>query len=163
MFEAADIGETYQDFFNSLVCDTSNRDCMLQRRWDKCPSVEDGTALLKSALESLFEDEAEIEFYQSDSKSYVYPKKVSLHIEELIELLVQQLEALLPHSYVAKAKSLHLKHLKQNLSQDEVTIIIDFSENYGYIVQDASQGSTGTKTRVPFFPLFCTMEIVKML
>ncbi|CAH0394865.1 unnamed protein product [Bemisia tabaci] len=151
MFEAVDLGETYQDFFKRLVCDTSNRDCML-RRCDKCPSVENAQLYLMSALESFFEDEAEIDFYQWDSKARSTLKKVSLHVEEFIELLLQQLEALLPHSYIAKAQSLHLKNVKQSLSQDEAIVITDFSENYGYIVQDASQGFHWNKDACTIFP-----------
>ncbi|EFN76306.1 hypothetical protein EAI_07811, partial [Harpegnathos saltator] len=44
-----------------------------------------------------------------------------------------------PHSFIAKQQSLFISEKKEHLSEGEVIIMFDFSENYSYTVQDASQ------------------------
>ena len=59
---------------------------------------------------------------------------------QMIESLCEKLEALLPHSFIAKQQSHFQAKLKSDLQLGEFLVIGDFSENYLFILQDASQG-----------------------
>lgn len=60
--------------------------------------------------------------------------------EEYCDALVEKLNKLSVHHFIAKHQSAYLKNLKQNLAQDEAVILLDFAENYSFIVQNAIQG-----------------------
>jgi hypothetical protein len=49
------------------------------------------------------------------------------------------LEKLLPHSFVAKSQANYLKELKSKLQPNEAIVVLEFSENYSYVVQDSIQ------------------------
>ena len=42
-----------------------------------------------------------------------------------------------PHHFIAKAQANDLKITKENLSENELIILLDFAENYAFVVQDA--------------------------
>ena len=63
-----------------------------------------------------------------------------LSTEDFIEELVSKISNLSGHHYVAKHQSCYLKSLKENLKPGELAILMDFAENYSFIVQDAVQG-----------------------
>ena len=56
------------------------------------------------------------------------------------------------HHYISKSQSQYLKQLKLNLKHDEVIVVGDFSENYAFIVQDASQSFHWTNNQVTLQP-----------
>ena len=53
---------------------------------------------------------------------------------------MKKIETLTTHHYIAKHQSVYLSALKENLGPEEAVIILDFSENYSFVVQDAAQG-----------------------
>ena len=57
-------------------------------------------------------------------------------ISELLEILVQDIDKLTTHHFIAKNQSNYLKYLKEILKPNEAIIILDFNENYSFIVQD---------------------------
>ena len=48
--------------------------------------------------------------------------------------------ALKAHSYITKAQNQYFKALKENLQSDQAIVILDFAENYSFVVQDEVQG-----------------------
>ena len=61
-------------------------------------------------------------------------------IEEFIVKIVDDVCEVYPHHFIAKAQANHLKMAKENLSENELIILLDFTENYSFVVQDAVQG-----------------------
>ena len=61
-------------------------------------------------------------------------------VEEFIAKIVYVVSEVCPHHFIAKAQANHLKMAKENLSENELIILLDFAENYSFIVQDAVQG-----------------------
>ena len=59
---------------------------------------------------------------------------------QFINLVIQQLEKLTAHSFIAKYQSNYLRESKENLEENEVIILRDFAENYSFVVQDEVQG-----------------------
>ena len=60
-------------------------------------------------------------------------------VEEFIAKVVDVYEVC-PHHFIAKAQANHLKIAKENLSENELIILLDFAENYCFVVQYAVQG-----------------------
>ena len=56
-------------------------------------------------------------------------------------MLVKSLIKLVPHSFITKAQSQYLKQLKGDLRYDEAVVLMDFSQNYTYVIQNEAQGS----------------------
>lgn len=52
----------------------------------------------------------------------------------------EKLSALLPHNFIAKKQAAYLRDLKETLKEHEFIVIVDFAENYAFVVQDAAPG-----------------------
>jgi len=61
-------------------------------------------------------------------------------VSDYLEVLVQTTESLTTHHYIAHNQSAYLSHLKDNLPEDECIILLDFAENFSFVIQDAAQG-----------------------
>ena len=61
-------------------------------------------------------------------------------VEEFIAKLVDDVYEVCPHNFLAKAQANHLKIAKENLSESELIILLDYAEKYSFVVQDALQG-----------------------
>lgn len=62
-----------------------------------------------------------------------------IQIDEFLTELDNKLRILKPHSFIAKQQTLFIAERKKNLHEGEVIVTFDFSENYSYVCQDASQ------------------------
>jgi len=60
----------------------------------------------------------------------------SLPIKEFVEVLVDKMHDLLGHSYIARSQLQYSKRCKEELADDEVIILVDFAENFKFIVQE---------------------------
>ena len=56
-----------------------------------------------------------------------------------IHTLINKLQKLTVHSYIAKSQAASLIKLKNELSSTEVIVLCDFAENYEFVVQDEVQ------------------------
>ena len=72
---------------------------------------------------------------------------------ELIELIQDSLTIFLPHVFIAKQQSNYLKTKKENLKTNEALVILDFSENYKYVVQDDIQQRYWPQTAITVHPV----------
>ena len=59
--------------------------------------------------------------------------------EEFIAKVVDDVYEVCPHHFIAKAPVNHLKIAKENSSENELIILLDFAENYSFVEQDAVQ------------------------
>ena len=90
-------------------------------------------------MEGYIDNAESIEFSQwtTIDQSTFTTQKESCHA--YIDLVVLQLNKLVPHSYLAKSQSRYLKQRKEKISDNEVLFLGDFTENYKFIVQDEIQ------------------------
>ena len=63
-----------------------------------------------------------------------------MSIEEFSEEVTSNFDTLRAHYFIAKSPGNFLEDLKEKLKENELTILLDFAENYSFIVQDAVQG-----------------------
>lgn len=138
MIAATDIKESYQELMAKCVCELSQKNCMLGR-CEECP----GENALKQYLTQCFEEvapEENIEFKQwvHTDREMMITKQLS--VEDFILDLARKIIHLTSHHFIAKHQSGYLKNLKEEIEEGEVIILMDFAENYSFVIQDESQG-----------------------
>ena len=52
---------------------------------------------------------------------------------EFINLLVETLDNITPHSFIARFQASYLKQLKNMIGADEVIVLEDFAENFSFL------------------------------
>ena len=69
---------------------------------------------------------------------------MKLSATEFIDLLIQKLDEITVHSFIAWAQSAYLNNLKETVGLDEAIVLGDFAKNYSFIIQDR-RGVVGLK------------------
>ena len=144
-------GIDYHDLVSLMVCDTSNKMCMVHR-CKKCP----GKKALMKKLQSHFEDhEADdlITYQQWTSTDSTRIDYLSLTVAQFIQEVVEKVDAFSAHSYISKCQAKYLKERKENLKEHECLVLLDFAENFQFVIQDEVQGYHWCKT-------YCTLHPV---
>lgn len=139
LLDAAPINETYKDLMKLLVCSMEKKECML-RRCSNCPDSE----ILRSFLIEKFEDwclDDEIEYSSWTSVDRTQQLIHRTTLDEYLNTLVASIEKLIPHSFIAKSQSKFLKDKKANLQKDEAIVLLDFSQNFSYVIQNEIQSN----------------------
>ena len=156
----------YKMLLSKIVCNLENRDCMIHL-CDKCP----GKDALHEYLADLFDsydfdlDESICckQWGQTDRSNLV---SLTVSIEEFICTATDMFDSLRQHHFTAKAQSGYISSLKESLSQEEAIVLLDFAENYSFIVQDAVQGYHWNNSQATLHPLvvyFRTEEELQFL
>ena len=102
----------YQDLLKYIVCNTSNRQCMIHRCPNFPKSSEKLEKILYDTLEECIDNEKSIEFSQwtTTDRSTLITHKESC--QAYVDLVILQLNKLAPHSYLAKSQSRYLRQKK---------------------------------------------------
>ena len=133
----------YTNILSKVVCNIDLRKCMLHLCSD-CPGK---TNLNKFLTEHFINNEfdlAENIFY----KEWISTDRTTLvnhysTVEEFIAKIVDDFHEVCSHHFIAKAQANHLKMAQENLSENELIILLDFAENYSFAVQDACKDFIG--------------------
>ena len=141
------------------MCDVNNENCMLHH-CDDCPN--------KSNVENYFKELLCVKFSENDVikyKQWVSTDRSQLEDKEefaddFIILLSDMLYKLTEHHFIAKNQSQYLEGLKASLKPNEYIIILDFAENFSFVVQDAAQHFTGNILRLQFI---CLLSITSQI
>ena len=64
-----------------------------------------------------------------------------------------QINALTSHSFIAKAQAAYLSQQKESLTRGTAVVLLDFAENYSFVVQDAVQGYYWDNSQATLHPL----------
>ena len=62
-----------------------------------------------------------------------------LNSEDFVDEFIKKLVNLMSHHYIAKHQSIFFKSCKENHQLGQGFLVLDFAENYSFVVQDASQ------------------------
>ena len=140
----------YKEMMKAIVCDTSNKNCMVHR----CPACPGKSALVSKLqqLDCLVEMD-EVIFKQWQSTDRTTLNTLALPTDEFIEFAASQLDKLTSHSFIAKSQAQHLKNRKESINFDTAIILVDFSENYSFAVQDEVQGFHWNKDQCTLHPV----------
>ena len=103
-----------------------------------CP----GVSKLEDFLQQHFDEESIYELQYNEwittDRTTIVTQKSST--SEFIELFAKKFLKLKRHSFIAKAQTQPLKQHKESLLPNELICLLDFSENYSFVVQDECQG-----------------------
>ncbi|KAK2721504.1 hypothetical protein QYM36_003703 [Artemia franciscana] len=138
LLDAVKIEESYKDLIKMLVCNVENSECML-RHCDNCPSDDALIEYLTAKLSEDYDLEEEIIISQWVNTDRTEMVKQSISVEGFISLLSKSVENLFPHSYITKSQSKTFQKLKEDPPLNTAIIVMDFSENYSYTIQNDIQ------------------------
>lgn len=130
----------YTELFDLIVCDKTNRDCMIHR-CENCPGQEGVTKFISEKLEAFGLEEDDIIHY----KQWTHTDRtelitVSQQVSDFIETLSKKVDTVTTHHFIAKKQAAYLRRAKDNLKEDEMIVLLDFAQNYSFLVQDSIQG-----------------------
>lgn len=125
------------DLISSLCCDVEKKTCMY-RQCDECKdrSIQfSNIAVLKDSDSCFYHEWKTVtEERQKNEKKFnvKVTKKIKIisTVAALKEALVKSLESFMAHKYRAFHQQRFSKRMKSSIQEDEVFLIIDFSENY---------------------------------
>ena len=141
------------DLLLEIVCSMTDRSCMLHL-CENCP----GKACLMTYLTNLFSQhdidlEDTVNFKQWGHTYRTDIMSLQLPLNEFIEKVCDIFDALRQHHYITKAQSSYLRTLKDNLSSDTAVVLMDFAENYSFLIQDAVQGFYWDNSQATLHPI----------
>ncbi|XP_044588550.1 uncharacterized protein LOC123267774 isoform X1 [Cotesia glomerata] len=128
---------TYNDCLNAIVCEEPTTECYFNT-CANCPGIENIKQLLLTEMDNNGIDEVSY-------KQWVSTPKVTLETTikstlDFVDDFCEKLVALLPHNFIAKEQAAYLRALKESITENEFMVIVDFAENYAFVVQDAAPG-----------------------
>ena len=141
----------YHDLMKKIVCSETSQNCMIHR-CESCHGKDALKAYLQDMLGCEYDDDDTISFQQWMSTDRTTLITQQLPLGEFIELLVNKVDDLTVHHYIAKHQSAYLTELKEKIPTNECIVILDFAENYSFIVQDAAQGFHWDNSQVTLHP-----------
>lgn len=132
----------YRDLFEQVVCDVDHEDCMLHK-CSKCPGEVKLREFIRSNM--LSNDNTEI-VYNTWDKSYEnkVPGAMSLlTVTEKTSIFIDKLAhdtyELTKHHFLSEAQKKYLQECKKCLTDDTCVVLMDFAENYSFIIQNSVQ------------------------
>ena len=81
----------------------------------------------------------EVTYQQWDSTDRMTMKTMVESLENFVDDLCEKVGKLTAHSYTAKSQAAFLKQRKEDLPSNTAILILDFAENYQYVIQDEVQ------------------------
>ena len=99
-------------------------------------------------------EETEIGFKQWTMTNQTELTSMILPQNEFINLLVEKLENITTHSFIARCRASYLKQLKNMIGADEVIVLGDFAENYSFLVM-IFRDTNGTRVSAHSTPCCC--------
>lgn len=127
----------YRDLIDVAVCSSNNSKCMLHL-CNKCP----GVSKIKEIGEKDDDYTAKTLTYKTwiEKGSRAYFESVTQPFDDFKNELFDELWHLTIHQFVSDEQKRFLNHSKENLEKDTCILIMDFSENYSFIIQNSVQG-----------------------
>ena len=151
--ESSNIKITYKDLMEKIVCRTDEIKCMLQR-CENCPGSRTlHTFIMEKFTEAGFYITDDVHYSQWVSTDRADLDRITSTIEKFTKRLVDSIDNLTTHSFVAKNQAQYLKTRKAEMEETECVVIMDFAENYHYQVQDEIQGFHWNKRQCTLHPI----------
>ena len=151
LFDAIDWEYTYKDQIKKVVCDPNNKVCMMRR----CESCR-GSGVLKKFLDdelSHLDMDSEFHYCQWQTTDRAALATLTTTFKESKKILIDSINNLTRHSYLAKAQARYVKSKKESLGATKVMVLGDFAENYQYLTQDEIQSFHWSKEYCTLHPL----------
>ena len=172
MLNAIKLDKDYHQLLELIVCSRDRKECIIHR-CPNCSGIEPLKNYLREQLkmrsndqdesdadtseeDSTFteeeEEDYEITLCQWTSTDRAELIKQSAPVLEFVDLVAEKLDKITVHSFIARTQGKYLKQCKENLKEDEVIVLVDFAENYKFLVQDEIQGYHWNKSQCTLHP-----------
>lgn len=125
--------KTYTD---SLLCANKTANCYLRRCKD-CPDSSSLENNLTKQLEQKYIEQLSFEQWVTTDRCDL--ETIVKSADEFLPFFCLKLESWIPHDFVKTEQSEFLKNTKSKLQDGEFLAILDFSENYSFVLQDEVQ------------------------
>lgn len=143
--------DSYRDIINIMLCPNASDKCRLND-CQECP----GTDELRSSLYIACEEQMTEDFNFKqwiNSGNGTRLETVERSVDDFIEVFCDQMEVLNKHDFITKKQSDYLKFQKENLNENELIVLMDFSENLSFEIQDAAQSFYYGKPQTTIHPI----------
>ena len=142
----------YKEVLAKMVCSLTNRDCMLHA-CEQCGGTESARHYLEEQFANDDMDDDDIVTYKqllhTDRTILV---SLQLPVNEFIHTLCKSLDSLRNHHFISKAQAAYVRSVKDSLEPGTAVILMDFAENYCFIIQDAVQGHHWNNSQTTLHP-----------
>ncbi|KYN21878.1 hypothetical protein ALC57_05740 [Trachymyrmex cornetzi] len=144
--------KNYKDVLRQITCEHPSENCYLGD-CDECPSIANVCRYLLQLLDENNVHHVQFSAWAGTDRSTLQTRIVPT--AEFVEEFSTKFQLLKPHSFLSKQQSQFFSAKKANLEDGEVLVVLDFSENYKYVAQDASQGFHFNNSQCTVFPVVC--------
>eukprot|EP00795_Rhopilema_esculentum_P010668 gene10668-biopygen13164 len=123
----------------------------LREQLNARPSDQDETSADANEVDNIFAEEEDysITFNQWTSTDRAKLIKQTAPLSDFIELVAKKLDKITVHWFIARTQG---KQCKEDLKESEVIVLVDFAENYKFLVQDEIQGYHWNKSQCTLHP-----------
>lgn len=158
MLHASGLGHTPEELLRTTVCDLDSENCNFGRCGD-CPGTTYVETLLRG-LDVFRSDNSEVRVQQWIAGIRCTLQCFVMTPQEFSENFLSMLSELKVHHFISKQQAQHLRALKANLSKKEAVAVMDFAENYSFVIQDAPQSYHWVNTQATIHPIvvYCASE-----
>ena len=118
-----------------------------------CPQRSTFNEQLKVLMDSEMIDEVQYKQWVSTDRSTL--ETIVKKTDDFVDDLCDKLANLLRHDFIAKQQSNYQTDVKDNLQIGEFLVLLDFAENYAFVLQDAAQGFHWNNAQATIHPFVC--------
>lgn len=160
----------YRDVIHEAVCSIDNKKCMQQQTCTTCPgrnairqyllshTARNGTANIRfKNWETIKVDTGKEDTSQTNRTVLTQFKESH---DEFLDNLIEDIYNLIPHHFVSENQKAFLQECKENLDKDTCIILMDFAENYAFVLQDSTQGYCYNNTQATRHPFIKKIQVM---
>lgn len=133
-----------------MTCSNPTESCY-DRSCKSCPQSDEMYEKFQQIFEKNGMNEIEYKIWATTDRCTIL--NVCSEVEEFLETLVNKLDKLLLHDYIASKQSQYYSNTKERLCPGELVLNLDFAENYSFVVQNAAQAFHWNNDQVTLFPI----------
>ena len=141
----------FRDLMAMCVCDLQSKYCMLHH-CDQRPNILVLKNSLTGKLRVNYDQDDAIPFKKWQTMDRSNLEEAELDFYDFLDEICDQIRNLTVHHFIAESQNKYFKYAKDNLSEGERVTVLDFAENYSFIVQDAVQGFHWNSSQATIHP-----------
>ncbi|GBL98192.1 hypothetical protein AVEN_268277-1 [Araneus ventricosus] len=141
-----------------MVCNPASIDCYFSN-CEICPGIDERRNIgVWTSKTFLIETTSIFHHWVSVDRCNLETLKKSA--DEFVDIFCRDLKVLLCHYFIAKQQSAFMANTMKSLSESEVAVVCDFSENYSFVLLDKAQSYhwNSSQATVHPFVVFFTEE-----
>lgn len=138
MLHAVGLKDTTEELLGTTVCNLKNEHCTFDK-CGMCPGTDHADALIRNSPVFDNEEADSVQVCQWISGVWCCLETVMLTPEEIRAKLLVMMKDIKVHHFVSKQQAKYLREVKTSLTKKEAIVLMDFSENYSSVEQDAPQ------------------------